>query len=37
MGELKPVIKTTTEGSRFITLSAIAENFAVAQDQVHVL
>lgn len=35
MGELKPVIKTTTEGSRFITLSAIAENFAVAQDQVH--
>lgn len=34
MGELKPVIKTTAEGSRIITLSAIAANFAVAQDQV---
>lgn len=35
MGELKPVIKNTSEGSRTVTLEAVAKNFAAAQDQVH--
>ena len=35
MGELKPVITNTSEGSRTVTLAAIAKNFAAAQDQVH--
>ena len=34
MGELKPVITNTAEGSRTVTLAAIPENFAAAQEQV---
>ena len=35
MGELKPVITNTSEGSRIMTLSAIAEKVAVAPTQVY--
>ena len=35
MGDLKPTNTNTAEGSYTITLTAIPENFAAAQEQVH--